>query len=131
MQGPNVSFPNADGETQLIMRAPLDDISCSGKCILSAARATCTTMALKVNAILKRLDLPSTTVSVRHRRTQAEDCADRESSARKNDAFQLVLFLHRDLTIDQRQRLFCLASFSTTVLIFHCCAIESSVFVTQ
>lgn len=57
--------------------------------------------------------------------------ADYECSARKIDAFQLDLFLDRDLTIDQRQRLFCLASFSTTVLIFHCCAIDNSVFVTQ
>jgi len=73
--------------------------------LLSAALATCTTMTLKMYAGLKKVDLRSVTVAVRHDRVHANDCADCDSSGGKIDEFQRTLTLDGELTEEQRQRM--------------------------
>ncbi len=72
---------------------------------LSAALATCTTMTLKMYAGLKKIKLRSVTVTVRHGKVHADDCADCESSSGKIDEFERTLTLDGELTDEQRQRL--------------------------
>jgi uncharacterized OsmC-like protein/alpha-beta hydrolase superfamily lysophospholipase len=73
--------------------------------LLSAALATCTTMTLKMYASLKKIDLRSVTVAVRHSKVHAKDCADCESAGGKIDEFQRVLTLDGALTEEQRLRM--------------------------
>jgi uncharacterized OsmC-like protein/fermentation-respiration switch protein FrsA (DUF1100 family) len=73
--------------------------------LLSAALATCTTMTLKMYAGLKKIDLRSVTVAVRHSKVHAKDCADCESAGGKIDEFQRVLTLDGALTEEQRLRM--------------------------
>lgn len=73
--------------------------------LLAAALATCTSITLKVYASFKKISLRSATVSVRHGRIHAEDCADCDSSTGLIDEFQRELFLDGDLTDAQRQRM--------------------------
>ena len=73
--------------------------------LLSAALAACTTMTLKMYAAHKKIELESATVSVKHGKVHAEDCADCESSSGKVDEFQRVLTLKGDLTEAQQQRM--------------------------
>jgi len=73
--------------------------------LLSAALATCTTMTLKMYAGLKKIDLRSVTVAVRHGKVHAKDCADCESADGKIDEFQRTLTLDGELTEKQRQRM--------------------------
>ena len=73
--------------------------------LLSAALATCTTMTLKMYASLKKLDMASVTVNVRHGRVHAEDCGDCESTNGKIDELQRDLILEGNLTDEQRQRM--------------------------
>jgi len=73
--------------------------------LLSAALATCTSITLRMYARLKKIELRSASVAVRHGRVHAKDCADCESVAGKIDEFQRVLTLDGDLTEEQRQRM--------------------------
>jgi uncharacterized OsmC-like protein/pimeloyl-ACP methyl ester carboxylesterase len=73
--------------------------------LLSAALATCTTMTLKMYAGLKKIDLRSVTVAVRHSKVHAKDCADCESAGGKIDEFQRTLTLDGALTEEQRLRM--------------------------
>lgn len=72
---------------------------------LSAALATCTTMTLKMYADHKKIDLKSATVSVRHGRVHADDCADCDSTSGKIDEFRRELRLDGDLDDSVRQRM--------------------------
>ena len=73
--------------------------------LLGAALASCTTMTLRMYAMRKRLDLRAATVSVRHSKVHAEDCADCETASGKVDEFQRELTVEGDLSREQRQRL--------------------------
>ena len=73
--------------------------------LLSAALATCTTMTLKMYASLKKLDMRSTTVRVRHNKVHAEDCADCETQAGKVDEFVREISFDGDLSDAERNRL--------------------------
>jgi putative redox protein len=107
--------------------------------LLAAALATCTTMTLRMYAAHKGLDLESATVRVSHGRVHAEDCVDCEQQDGQIHKFNRELLLEGDLTEAQRARPFlplllafwALVSASTTLLTFHCCAIDNKVLVTQ
>jgi len=73
--------------------------------LLSAALATCTTITLKMYATLKKIDLRSVSVAVRHGKVHAKDCADCESADGKIDEFQRALMLDGKFTEEQRQRM--------------------------
>ena len=62
-------------------------------------------MTLRMYANLKKIELRSVSVAVRHGRTHADDCSDCESTAGQIDEFQRVLTLDGDLSDAQRQRM--------------------------
>jgi putative redox protein len=73
--------------------------------LLGAALASCTTMTLRMYAMRKGLDLRAATVSIRHSKVHAEDCADCETTVGKVDEFQRELTVEGDLSREQRERL--------------------------
>jgi len=73
--------------------------------LLSAALASCTTMTLKMYASLKKIDLKSVSVEVRHEKVHVNDCADCETSSGRIDEFTRVLFLEGDLTEQEKKRM--------------------------
>ena len=73
--------------------------------LLAAALATCTTMTLRMYANHKKLPLQSATVSVRHGRIHARDCADCEQQDGQIHEFQRELTLDGDLPDAVRQRM--------------------------
>lgn len=73
--------------------------------LLGAALASCTTMTLRMYAMRKGWDLRASTVSVRHSKVHAEDCADCETASGKVDEFQRELTVEGDLSREQRERL--------------------------
>ncbi len=73
--------------------------------LLAAALASCTTMTLRMYAMRKGLNLRASTVTVRHSKVHAEDCADCETAKGKVDEFQRELTVEGDLSQEQRERL--------------------------
>jgi len=73
--------------------------------LLAAALAACTSMTLKMYASLKKIDLKSVTVTVRHDKIHAEDCSDCETRTGKVDEFRRELVLDGELSGAERQRL--------------------------
>jgi uncharacterized OsmC-like protein/alpha-beta hydrolase superfamily lysophospholipase len=73
--------------------------------LLLAGLGACTTMTLRMYAQRKRWPLDDVTVSLRHSRIHAEDCADRDTRVGRIDRIERVVQLHGDLDDDQRKRL--------------------------
>ena len=73
--------------------------------LLSAALASCTTMTLQMYARLKKIDLKSVSVAVRHNKVHAADCEDCETREGKVDEFQRDLTLTGEIDEATRQRL--------------------------
>jgi putative redox protein len=73
--------------------------------LLSAALGACTTMTLRLYADQKKWPLERTTVTVRHTRIHAEDCAQCETREGRIDRFEREIVLEGALDIDQRRRM--------------------------
>ncbi len=72
---------------------------------LLAGLGACTSMTLRMYAQRKKWPLEKVTVSLRHSRIHAEDCANCETETGRVDRIERVLGFDGDLTDDQRQRL--------------------------
>ncbi|OLT05868.1 osmotically inducible protein C [Pseudonocardia sp. CNS-004] len=73
--------------------------------LLLAALGACTAMTLRLYAQRKHWPLDDVTVSLRHSRIHAEDCANCETQAGMLDRIERVIQLDGDLDDDQRKRL--------------------------
>jgi len=72
---------------------------------LLAALGSCTSMTVRMYAERKKWDLDKVTVTLRHSRKHAQDCADCDTSATHMDHIERVIRFDGDLDDDQRQRL--------------------------
>jgi len=99
----------AAGSHRLLADEPKDaggeDLGPSPYGLLAAALASCTSMTLQMYARHKQIPLESASVSVRHSKLHAQDCADCETSAGRIDEFQRELRLTGVLSEEQRQRM--------------------------
>jgi putative redox protein len=73
--------------------------------LLLAALGACTSMTLRLYADHKRIPLRHVSVTLRHEKVYAEDCAACENSDRKLDRIERVISLEGDLDDAQHQRL--------------------------
>jgi len=73
--------------------------------LLLASLGACTAMTLRLYAQRKQWPLADVTVSLRHSRIHAEDCANCETQAGMLDRIERVIRLDGDLDDDQRKRL--------------------------
>jgi uncharacterized OsmC-like protein len=73
--------------------------------LLLAALGTCTSMTIRMYANRKQWPLNDVTVSLRHSRIHATDCATCETRTGRVDRFERVIRFHGDLDPEQRQRL--------------------------
>lgn len=74
--------------------------------LLLAALGTCTSMTVRMYARRKQWPLAGVSVSLRHSRIHAADCANCESHVGKIDRIERVIRLEGGLDEDQRRRLF-------------------------
>ncbi|MBP2217620.1 bifunctional alpha/beta hydrolase/OsmC family protein [Arthrobacter sp. CAN_C5] len=72
---------------------------------LLASLGACTSMTVRMYADRKKWPLEKVTVSLRHSRIHAQDCADCETETGKLDRIERVIRFDGDLDEDQRQRL--------------------------
>ena len=70
-----------------------------------AGLGACTSMTLRLYADRKSLPLERTTVTLKHSRIHALDCAECETKAGMLDQIDLVIAMEGDLDAEQRQRL--------------------------
>ena len=82
-----------------------DDTGPNPYSLLLAALGACTSMTLRMYATRKNLPLEKVTVSVRHDRIHAEDCAECETTAGFVDRIDRTIQLDGPLTDAQRTRL--------------------------
>lgn len=73
--------------------------------LLLASLGACTSMTVRMYAQRKRWPLRRVTVSLRHYRIHAEDCADCETRAGMVDRIDRVIHLDGDLDDEQRRKL--------------------------
>lgn len=73
--------------------------------LLLASLGACTSMTLRMYAARKQWPLEKVTVSLRHFRIHAEDCAECETQSGHLDRIDLVIGLVGDLDEEQRHRL--------------------------
>ncbi len=73
--------------------------------LLSAALGACTTMTMRLYADHKKWPLERASVTVRHDRIHAEDCADCEKREGKIDVFEREIRLEGPLDDEQRRRI--------------------------
>jgi uncharacterized OsmC-like protein/pimeloyl-ACP methyl ester carboxylesterase len=73
--------------------------------LLLAALGACTAMTLRLYAQRKQWPLDDVTVSLRHSRIHAEDCANCATQVGRVDRIERVIRLDGDLDNDQRKRL--------------------------
>ncbi len=72
---------------------------------LLAGLGACTSMTVRMYAERKKWPLQKVTVTLRHSRIHAQDCADCETATGQVDRIERVIRLEGDLDDDQRQRL--------------------------
>ena len=72
---------------------------------LLAGLGACTSMTVRMYAERKKWPLEKVTVSLRHSRIHAQDCADCETETGQVDRIERVIRFDGDLDDDQRQRL--------------------------
>ena len=73
--------------------------------LLSAALGACTTMTMRLYADRKKWPLERSSVTIRHNKIHAEDCADCETREGKVDSFDREITLEGPLDDEQRQRI--------------------------
>ncbi|RMH44103.1 MAG: OsmC family peroxiredoxin [Deltaproteobacteria bacterium] len=73
--------------------------------LLLAALGACTSMTLRMYADRKGWPLAGVTVTLRHEKIHARDCADCETKVGRIDRIERVIALDGDLDADQRERL--------------------------
>ncbi|MGY4858701.1 haloacid dehalogenase type II [Cryobacterium sp. AP23] len=73
--------------------------------LVLAGLGACTSMTLRMYAERKDWPLDKVTVTLRHNRVHAKDCADCETVVGQIDHIERVLWIEGDLTDEQRQRL--------------------------
>jgi putative redox protein len=72
---------------------------------LLAGLGACTSMTVRMYAARKKWPLEKVTVTLRHSRIHAQDCADCETETGQVDRIERVIRFDGDLDADQRQRL--------------------------
>lgn len=82
-----------------------DDIGPTPYGLLLAALGACTSMTVRMYASRKEWPLESTTVTLKHSRIHAADCADCETKEGKLDHIERVIRFDGDLDDEQRARL--------------------------
>jgi putative redox protein len=97
------------GPHQLLADEPLssggDDTGLAPYDFLLAALGACTSMTMRLYAERKALPLERTTVTLRHSKIHAEDCAECETKAGMLDQIERVIAMEGALDIEQRKRL--------------------------
>lgn len=73
--------------------------------LLAAALASCTTMTLKMYASHKGIDMQTVTVTVRHSKIHAKDCADCETETGRIDEFERDIAIEGNLDDAQTERM--------------------------
>jgi putative redox protein len=96
------------GRHHLVADEPVpvgDDTGPTPYDLLLAALGACTAMTLRLYAQRKQWPLDDVTVSLRHSRVHAEDCANCATQVGRVDRIERVIRLDGDLDDDQRKRL--------------------------
>jgi uncharacterized OsmC-like protein/fermentation-respiration switch protein FrsA (DUF1100 family) len=97
------------GPHQLLADEPLssggDDTGLAPYDFLLAALGACTSMTMRLYAERKALPLERTTVTLRHSKIHAEDCAECETKAGMLDQIERVIAMEGALDVEQRKRL--------------------------
>ena len=97
------------GPHQLLADEPLssggDDTGLAPYDFLLAALGACTSMTMRLYAERKALPLQRTTVTLRHSKIHAEDCAECETKAGMLDQIERVITMEGALDVEQRKRL--------------------------
>ncbi|MGB9171306.1 MAG: OsmC family protein, partial [Bradyrhizobium sp.] len=82
-----------------------DDTGLGPYDFLLAGLGACTSMTMRLYADRKSLPLERTTVTLRHSKIHAEDCAECETKAGMLDQIDRVIAMEGPLDAEQRQRL--------------------------
>ncbi|MGA8902231.1 OsmC family protein, partial [Bradyrhizobium sp.] len=97
------------GPHQMLADEPIasggDDTGLGPYDFLLAGLGTCTSMTMRLYADRKSLPLERTTVTLRHSKIHAEDCAECETKAGMLDQIDRVIAMEGPLDADQRKRL--------------------------
>jgi uncharacterized OsmC-like protein len=97
------------GPHQLLADEPLaaggDDTGLGPYDFLLAALGACTSMTMRLYADRKSLPLERTTVTLKHSKIHAEDCAECETKAGMLDQIERVIAMEGPLDADQRKKL--------------------------
>jgi uncharacterized OsmC-like protein/fermentation-respiration switch protein FrsA (DUF1100 family) len=97
------------GPHQLLADEPVaaggDDTGLGPYDFLLAGLGTCTSMTMRLYADRKSLPLERTTVTLKHSKIHAEDCAECETKAGMLDQIERVIAMEGPLDADQRKKL--------------------------
>ena len=97
------------GPHQLLADEPVaaggDDTGLSPYDLLLAGLGACTSMTMRLYADRKSLPLERTTVTLKHSKIHAEDCAECETKAGMLDQIERVIAMEGALSSEQRQKL--------------------------
>jgi uncharacterized OsmC-like protein/fermentation-respiration switch protein FrsA (DUF1100 family) len=97
------------GPHQLLADEPLpsggDDTGLAPYDLLLAGLGACTSMTMRLYAERKSLPLDRTTVTLRHSKIHAEDCAECETKVGMLDQIERVISMEGPLDAEQRKRL--------------------------
>jgi putative redox protein len=97
------------GPHQLLADEPVaaggDDSGLAPYDLLLAGLGACTSMTMRLYADRKALPLTRTTVTLRHNKIHAEDCAECETKAGMLDQIERVITMEGPLDAEQRKRL--------------------------
>jgi uncharacterized OsmC-like protein/fermentation-respiration switch protein FrsA (DUF1100 family) len=97
------------GPHQLLADEPVaaggDDTGLAPYDLLLAGLGACTSMTMRLYADRKLLPLERTTVTLRHNKIHAEDCAECETKAGMLDQIERVIAMEGPLDAEQRKRL--------------------------
>ena len=97
------------GPHQLLADEPAaaggDDTGLAPYDLLLAGLGACTSMTMRLYADRKSLPLERTTVTLKHSKIHAEDCAECETKAGMLDQIERIIGMEGALSLEQRQRL--------------------------